>query len=418
MLAAAVLPSLLVSPFMHTMKLTTERIGIPLPLLAAAGFLSSAGARVIDALLSAIARDFHVGVPQVAVVLAAFTLPYGLCQLVVGPLADRFGKPRVLVCALLGYAAATAGCAMASGLLSLTLLRVLSGAASAGLVPVCLAYIGDGTNYADRQIVLSRFLTGVVMAQVIAGPFGGVIGQWLSWRGAFMVLSAGALTLAVTLAIHLRRIRFAPPAAPAPRSFAGLWQRGPALLLALTVADGMMFTGTVPFIGPFLQQRMRLSYSAAGLVLACFGLGCCGYITLASRLVPRWPESRLVLVGGLVAALGMGLAATARAWPACLVAEIALGLGYFTLHTVLQTRATEMLPSARGVAVSSFAFALFSGQALGALLCGAGIGWWGYRAVFAADCPALALLGLTLWFGLRSGAGGWGRWVDHKAQQA
>ncbi len=386
---------------MHTMKFTTNRIGIPLPLLAAAGFLSSAGARVVDSLLDAIARDFHVGVPAVAIVLAAFTLPYGLCQLVVGPLADRFGKPRVLMGALLAYSAATAGCALATGLTSLTLLRVLSGAASAGLVPVCLAYIGDGTHYADRQIVLSRFLLGVVVAQVAAGPLGGVCGQFLSWRCVFLLLSGGALTLAVLMGRHLRWTGAISPAAAAQRSFAGLWRRGPALMLALTVADGVLFTGTLPFIGPFLHERMGLTYGAAGLVLACFGLGCWGYILLAPRLVRHWTEPTLVLAGGLVAAAGMALAVLAGAWPAYVAAELMLGLGYFTLHSVLQARATEMLPASRGVAVSSFAFALFMGQALGALLSGAGIGWWGYRTVFAADCTGLAALAAALWASLQ-----------------
>ena len=397
------------------MKFTTLRIGVPLQLLAAAGFLSSAGARVVDSLLDAIARDFHVGVSQVAIILAAFTLPYGLCQLVVGPLADRFGKPRVLVGALLGYSIATAGCAMASGLLPLTLLRMLAGASSAGLVPVCLAYIGDATDYADRQIVLSRFLLGVVFAQIVAGPVGGLFGQFVSWRGVFVLLSVAALVLAICIALQLRRVP-AIPRVLVRRSFAGLWARGPVLLLTLTLIDGMLFTGTVPFIGPFLHERMGLSYGEAGLVLACFGVGCWAYIRLAPRLVLQWSEATLVLVGGLIAALGMALAALAAAWPAYILAEIMLGLGYFMLHIVLQARATEMLPASRGVAVSSFAFALLIGQALGALLCGAGIGWWGYRTVFAVDCPALAALALMLWLSLR--AGGWWRRVDHEAQQA
>ncbi len=401
---------------MHTMKFTANRVGIPLPLLAGVGFLSSAGARVVDSLLDAIGRDFDVSVPQVAVILAAFTLPYGLCQLVTGPMADRFGKPRVLLGALVAYAAATAGCALASGLTSLTLLRMLAGASSAGLVPVCLAYIGDGTHYADRQIVLSRFLVGVVIAQVVAGPVGGLFGEFVSWRGVFVLLSAGALTLAACVALHLRGIAPPPRAAAPPRSFAGLCHRGPALLLGMTVVDGMLFTGTVPFIGPFLHERMGLSYGAAGLVLACFGAGCWAYIRLAPRLVRAWPESRLVLSGGLIAAAGMALAGAAQAWPAYVAAEVALGLGYFMLHSVLQARATEMLPASRGVAVSSFAFALFMGQALGALLCGVGIAWWGYRVVFAADCPALALLALALWLSLRTGGGGHGS--RYKPQQA
>src|SRR5262245_15016685 len=85
---------------------------LPILLLAAAGFLSSAGARVIDPLLSVIAADFGTTVPAVSIVVAAFTLPYGLCQVLIGPAGDRLGKLRVVFWALLAFAAATGACAL------------------------------------------------------------------------------------------------------------------------------------------------------------------------------------------------------------------------------------------------------------------------------------------------------------------
>ena len=182
-------------------------VAIPLGLLAAAGFLSSAGARVVDPLLHAIATDFAVTVPQVSVVIAAFTLPYGLNQLVLGPVGDRFGKLRVMLGALVGYAVFTGLCAVATSLPGLTLMRACAGAASAGLIPVGMAYIGDAVPYEQRQVTLSRFLTGIVLAQTLAGPVGGVFGQYVGWRGVFLVLSGLAIALAAVLA---RRIRGLP----------------------------------------------------------------------------------------------------------------------------------------------------------------------------------------------------------------
>ena len=400
------------------MEFRAAQLRLPLPLLAAAGFLSSAGARVADSLLDALARDFHVGVPEVAIILPAFTIPYGLLQLLVGPLADRVGKPRVLVMALLAYCAATAGCAMATGLLPLTLLRVCAGAASAGLIPVCLAYIGDGTSYANRQVALSRFLMGVVFAQVLAGPIGGLLGQFASWRDVFLLLALAAFILAVLIVVRLRGFPRQQRGFPGDYSYGALLQPGPCLLLLLTLIDGMAFTGTVPFIAPFLHERLGLSYAEAGLVLACFGLGCYGYIRLAPQLVRNLQEAQLVLMGGLIASAGMFLVWLSRAWQAYVAAEILLGLGYFMLHTVLQARATEMLPRARGVAVSSFAFALFTGQALGAVLCACGIAAWGYRMVFGADCFALMALGTALWIYMRPRTGGGWHGVNHKTEQA
>ena len=399
------------------MKFASANIRLPLELLAAAGFLSSAGARVVDALLDAIAHDFHTDVPRVAIVLAAFPVPSGLSHLVGGPLAHGGGKPQVLVGALIAYGAAITGCALSTGLTSLTLLRMLSGMASAGLIPVCLAYIGDATSYADRQIVLSRFLVGVVIAQIVIGPVGGLFGQLLTWRGVFLVLAAAAFSLAASVLWQIRRLPASPRVEPTARDFAALGASGPRLLLVLTMVDGVVFTGTIPFIAPFLHERLGLTYAEAGLVLACFGIGCWVYIKLAPKLVAGLEERQIVLAGGLVAAAGMALAALAWLWPAYIAAEILLGLGYFMLHSVLQARATEMLPNARGTAVSSFAFALFMGQALGALLCAGGIAAWGYRTVFAIDCPALLALSLALWFHLRPRTSeGWHR-RNHKAEQ-
>ena len=69
-----------------------------------------------------------------------------------------------------------------------------------------------------------------------------------------------------------------------------------------------------------------------------------------------------------------------------------LGLAFYLLHNTLQTMATEMSPSARGSAISAFAFCLFCGQAIG--VSGAGIltEWLGYRAVFTAAGLGLAVL--------------------------
>ncbi len=146
--------------------------------------------------------------------LAAFTIPYGALQLLVGPLGDGIGKPRVLVCALIGYALATFGCAFAANLADLTLLRACAGACSAGLIPVCLAYIADGTSYEERQVTLGRFLMGVVLAQMLAGPIGGAFGQFITWRGVFLMLSAAALLLAVLIGLCMKDL----PQRPAGQS--------------------------------------------------------------------------------------------------------------------------------------------------------------------------------------------------------
>ena len=373
---------------------------LPLGLLAAAGFLSSAGARVIDPLLHVIASDFATTVPAVSIVVAAFTLPYGLCQIVLGPVGDRFGKLRVILASLLAYTLATGACALASDLPMLTLLRAGAGAASAGLIPVCLAYIGDAVPYDERQVTLSRFLTGVVLAQTLAGPIGGVFGDYVGWRGVFLLLAAGALVVALAFALRMKHL---PDDASRAAAFDFARYRALAhsplsrRLLLGALIDGALLVGCFPFLAPYMRERFALPYAGIGGLLACFGLGALLYTRLASRIVPRLGEARMVLLGGVLIALALVAGVATPWWPAFVGVEMALGLGFFMLHGVMQARATEMLPQARATAVAAFACALFVGQSIGARGMGALIGGLGYGPAFAIE--AAGVLVLAAWLG-------------------
>ncbi len=386
----------------------TERIALPLGLLAAAAFLSSAGARVVDPLLHAIATDFSVSVPDLWVVIAAFTLPYGLNQLVLGPVGDRFGKLRVMLGALVGYALFTGACALASNLAGLAVLRACAGAASAGLIPVGMAYIGDAVPYEQRQVTLSKFLTGIVLAQTLAGPVGGVFGQYVGWRGVFLVLAALAVLVAAAFVVRIRGLpdRRSPGRMFKPENYLRMARhRTGRLVLLAAVLDGALFVGCFPYLAPYLHEHFGLSYAPVGLILACFGLGALAYTRLARPLLARLGEGGLALAGGLLMAAALATAvASGRPWLFVPV-ELALGLGFFMLHSVLQARATEMLPQARATAVAAFACLLFLGQSVGALLMGAAIARFGYKTAFLLDSGGIVLL--TLWLArvLRRGPG-------------
>ncbi len=371
---------------------------LPILLLAAAGFLSSAGARVIDPLLSVIAADFATTVPAVSIVVAAYTLPYGLCQVLIGPAGDRFGKLRVVLWALLAFAVATGACALAGTVPGLAALRIAAGAASAAIIPVAMAYIADAVPYADRQVTLSRFLNGIVLSQMLAGPAGGVFGEYLGWRGVFLLLAAGGLMIAAALALRLRRL-------PETRGHASfslanyiVLARLPAArtLLFCATLDGMLLMGCFPFLAPYMHEAFGLSYAAVGLVLASFGAGALVYTRSARALLPRLGEAGFVVCGGLLMAGSVALAAVAPAWWLFIPIEAAMGLGFYLLHGVMQARATELLPNARATAVSSFAFVLFLGQSLGALAMAALIAHFGYHAALLIDAALILAFGLSL----------------------
>jgi len=371
---------------------------VPLSLLAAAGFLSASGARVMDPLLHVIATDFATTVPAVSVVVAAYTLPYGICQILLGPLGDRFGKLRVMLVSLVLLALASVGCALSDNLSTLTVLRVAAGAASAAIIPLGMAYVGDTVDYRDRQVTLSRYLNGIVLAQILAGPLGGLFGQYLGWRGVFLVLAGG--TAVVALALGRRIASLADRRGSATFSLLNyailLRARVARIVLLAGLFDGIVLMGSFPFLAPYMHEAFGLPYGAVGLVLACFGLGALAYVRSAGFLVPRLGEPGMVLAGGAVMAAGVAAAVLTPVWWVLIPVQGAMGFGFFLLHGVLQSRATEMLPRARATAVASFAFMLFLGQSIGALAMGVLIARLGYRDAFLCDAAAVLALGIGL----------------------
>ena len=375
------------------------QVALPIFLLAAAGFLSSAGSRVIDPLLSVIAADFATTVPAVSVVVAAYTLPYGLFQIAIGPVGDRVGKLRVVLWALVAFAIGTGACAFATGVLSLAALRVVAGAASAAIIPVAMAYVADAVPYAERQVTLSRFLNGIVLSQLVAGPLGGVFGQYVGWRGVFLLLAIGGFALALGLALRRRHL-------PDPRNHGGSLSlnnfivmarhAGARRILVFGMLDGMLLMGCFPFLAPYMHEAFGLSYASVGLVLASFGIGALAYTRNARRLVPRLGEGGCALVGGLLMAAAVAAGVLVPVWWVFIPVEAAMGLGFYMLHGVMQARATELLPHARATAVSAFAFVLFLGQSIGALVIGFAIAHGGYRLAFLLDAATIVIFCVAL----------------------
>jgi predicted MFS family arabinose efflux permease len=372
-----------------------------LPLLAAAAFATGCGMRLLDPLLPLVARDLHSSVAEVAVLITAFALPYGFCQVLLGPLGDRFGKLRVLTIGLVTYGLAMAACAMAGSLGQMIALRATTGAAGGAIIPLALAWIGDNVPYQERQATISRFMTGMVMAQLLTGPVSGSIGQAFGWRSVFLVTATVALLTAVAIAGTLGTRLWRGQPAKAGRfgftRYAELLRRRPARLLLLTAfLDGLLlFGGAFPFIGSYLIQDFHLEPWQAGLVVAGFGLGALAYTRTARRLLDWLGEMRLMLAGGLLLSVALAALALAPVWPMVAVLQALIGLFFFGFHGVLQARSTEALPEARATAVSAFAMALFLGQGIGSIGFGVLLRHGGYSAGFLTAAILMAVL--TLW---------------------
>jgi YNFM family putative membrane transporter len=353
-----------------------------LVVLGLAAFMVQADARVIDPLLHVVAREFGTTPPSAAILISSYALPYGLFQLLYGPIGDRIGKLRVMAACLAVFSLGTFACAFVPDIPIFAVLRFLTGVAAAAVIPMSLGYIGDKIPYQDRQIALGRFMSALMIGQIAGSTLGGLFGEYLGWRNIFIVF--GIVALGVSLLL-LREGRAYPEPRGEGRSARYLElirKPGAPLVLGTVMFEGLFVFGGLAYLASSLTDRFGINYAYAGLMVAGFGCGGLIYSVSVKRLVGRIGELGVLLLGGTLLGVGFVAAGLMPTWHWFMPAIVVLGMGYYTMHGPLQTRATELAPQARGAAISLFAFFFFLGQATGPQLLGSIVKSRGYGAAF------------------------------------
>ena len=380
-------------------------------LLSFATFASMVAQRICDAMLPELSRIFSVSLAQAAQVVSVFAVVYGLSQLIYGPLGDRLGKFSVVAWATLACSVGSVVAVFADTLHMLLLARVMVALAAAAIIPLSMAWIGDEVPYGQRQETLARVGLGTTLGIVGGQLFGGVITDTLGWRWAFGLMTLLFGVVGALLLADWRRQRVRPAAAPDSASgkrpgfasqaliiITGRWTR---IVLLTAFIEGVAGFGVLAIWASHLNQQLDLSLSAAGAIVALFGLGGMLYMLVARQLIRRLGEGGLALAGCGVLGLCALVFGLTPYWALTLPASLIAGFGFFMFHNTMQTNATQMAPNARGTGVSMFALALFMGQSVGVLLAAWLLGHMASGTVIAIGGGIMAALGAVFALALR-----------------
>lgn len=365
-------------------------------LFALAACAATTSFRICDPLLPVFAEEFGVRTAQTSGAVTWFAIAYGIMQFFYGPLGDRYGKFRVVSWATLGCAIGTLIVVFAPSLEVIELGRLISGATAAAIVPLSMAWIGDHVPYEQRQATLARFLLGSISGLALGQLLGGIFADTIGWRWAFIWMAA-VYFIVGGLLISRRGSVPEKPHTPSQSTsiLVPLKQvvstRWAVMVLVIVCIEGIFVFGPLAFVPAFLHERHGIPVSWAGMISGFFALGAFIYAIRANQFVKWMGERRLALTGGITMAVAYGVFMLSTVWYWGVLASVLSGLGYYFLHAVLQTHATQMAPSARGSAVSLFASCLFLGQSLGVAACA----WLGDSFGLAAVFP-VGIIGLPL----------------------
>lgn len=167
------------------------------------GSLTALGPFSIDMYLPgfpAIAKDLNTTAAKVSQSLSGFFVGISLGQLLYGPLLDKFGRKKPLFIGLCVYILASAGCAVATSIEQLIILRVIQAIGSCAATVASVAMVRDLFPVSENAKVFSLLLLVVGFSPMIAPTAGGYVTDAFGWHAVFIILTImGVAILAATI---------------------------------------------------------------------------------------------------------------------------------------------------------------------------------------------------------------------------
>jgi DHA1 family bicyclomycin/chloramphenicol resistance-like MFS transporter len=330
--------------------------------------------------LPGLAAELKSPMGRTQLTLSALLFAFGFSQLLLGPMADRFGRRPVLLGGLATFVLASAGSALAGGITALVTWRAIQGVGMGAAVVCARAMVRDLYVPADGARIMSKALSGLGFIALASPLVGGMIASSLGWRTALAATGAyGTICLAmVALTLPETARRLNPQALQWAPMMQQWWRivRHPSfvawsLLIASTYAGLFAFLAgsSFVFIDVLGSSRMACGLYIAGCSV-CYIVGTfwCRRWLLRHGLAGAVKRGAFFTLAGGLSMAGLAWAGVIAPW-AIFVPQFVYSFGHGVHQPCGQAAVVGPFPHHAGAASALAGFILAAGAvAVGAWL--------------------------------------------------
>ena len=334
-----------------------------------------------------IVQELNISPQDVGLLISVFAFPGFIFVFVLGVFADRFGRKKILVPALMLFGIAGGSCAFARDFDLLLALRFFQGIGAAPLVTLSVTIIGDLYPGKERTTAMgyNASVFGVVAASFPA--VGGALAM-LGWYYPFL-LPIMAIPVGLLVLVSLKN--------PEPKKEQHFGEYLSNVWMAIKnrqVAGFYIVSAFTPILvyGSFFTYFPLLigdSFGASpliiGLVIASMSLTAAFTSSQLGKLAKVYSEINLLKATFILYALAFVIIPFVPNLWVLLIPIIIFGIAQGIIWPSIQTLLAGLAPMKYRAAFMSVnaTFSLL-GMTLGPLLMGAIFGIWGIGAVFYA----------------------------------
>ncbi|PSK98819.1 putative MFS family arabinose efflux permease [Murinocardiopsis flavida] len=352
---------------------------------------------VVAGVLPEVATGLRVSEAAAGQLVTVFSITYAVAAPVLAVATARLPRRRLFVGAMLVFALANVGAALAPTYAVLMAFRVVAALAAAAITPAAFAIAAALAPRERMGRAIGTVAAGLTLALALGVPVGTWLGAAFGWRSTFAFVVVLAVAVLAATPVFLPDL---PGAAEIGlrRRFRALTR--PAILLGVSgtvlgATGGLM---TYTYIAPIVRDLTGAGTAQLAALIAVVGVAGAIGTDLGGRATDRWGADRalLVTIAGQVAATGVLAAigfAGDGASPLPLVAAVfaVWGLAGWAFNPPMNTRMLELAGPAGTEVVALNTSGLYVGIALGGALGGAAVAGYGGIGVTVAS----AVIGLA-----------------------
>lgn len=350
----------------------------PLAVLFSVTVVGIMGTTLVSPVLPDLVADLGQPEGRAGLVIAAVALPGILVAPLVGLLADRFGRRRVLVPCLVLFGVGGLLAGAAGSFPALLAARVVQGTGAAGLINLVVVLIADHWDGEERARLLGRNSAVLTVFIAVMPLLGGLLAELGTWRWSFAAYGWALVVAAIVLvALPADRPVGTTASLAGQARDAGALLRDPGLRVAVGSAILLfvgMFAVTLTLLPLIGEERFGLSAGARGAILASTAIGSTTTSLTIAAVQRRVGRVGAVRIGTTTFAVGIVLMGAAPHPAVLVIGAIVTGVAEGLVIPTLQAVVTELAPPAqRGAAVAVFVSGTRTGQTVGPLLAGAAV---------------------------------------------
>jgi predicted MFS family arabinose efflux permease len=349
----------------------------PIYWLAVGAFAVGTEGFMLGGILPRIAVDLGTTAAITGQLVTLFAFTYAISSPILTALSGHFNRRSLLIGAMVVFAIANLGAAVAPGYGSLLAARAILAMAAGLYVPGANALAGAIVPPAQRGKAIAIVNGGLTIAIAIGVPLGVVLASALSWRMMFVFVAVLGALATLGLFIGLDRATGAHlPVASLRERFAVM--RRPDLLAVLATTT-LWATGAYTvytYLAVYLEAFAGLHGQAVGWMLFLWGISAGAGVMLGGNASDRVGPYRVIvpalatgaLAFAVLSAVAHGLRPEMALGPIA-VAVVIWGVAHWAFYPAQQVRLMHLAGlKAAPVALSLNASFMYLGFSLGALV--------------------------------------------------